>query len=124
MSRALHLDTVPDLTAAAFIRNFRRFIARRGLPREMNSDNGKSLRAASKILKALFSSSEVRRHFANRGVKWAFNLERAPWWGGYFERIVQSVKRCLKKILKYARVTSEELQTVLVEIEATLNSRL
>ena len=33
------------------------------------------------------------------------------------------MKRCLKKILKNARVTSEELQTVLVEIEATLNSR-
>ena len=36
---------------------------------------------------------------------------------------MQSVKRCLKKILKNAKVTSEELQTVLVEIETTLNSR-
>mgnify|MGYP000544943039 FL=1 len=60
---------------------------------------------------------------ANKGIKWTFNLKRAPWWGGYFERLVQSVKRCLKKILKNAKVTSEELQTVLVEIESTLNSR-
>ena len=36
---------------------------------------------------------------------------------------MQSVKRRLKKILKSAKVTSEELQTVLVEIEATLNAR-
>ena len=28
VSRAVHLDTVPDLTAEAFIRNFRRFFAR------------------------------------------------------------------------------------------------
>ena len=123
VSRAVHLDTVPDLTAEAFIRNFRRFAARRGLPRELNSDNGKTFKSASKTLKALFNSAVVRRHLANKGVKWTFNLERAPWWGGYFERLVQSVKRCLKKILKNAKITSEELQTVLVEIEATLNSR-
>ena len=110
------------MIAEAFIRNFRRFAARRGLPRELNSDNGKNFVSASKMLRALFNSSAVRRHFAKKGVEWTFNLERAPWWGGYFERLVQSVKRCLKKILKNAKVTSEELQTVLVEIEATLNS--
>ena len=121
--RAVDLDTVPDLTAEAFIRNFRRFAARRGLPRELNSDNGKTFVSASMILRALFNSPAVRRHLAKRGVKWTFNLERAPGWGGYFERLVQSVKRCLKKILKNAKVISEELQTVLAEIEATLNSR-
>ena len=75
------------------------------------------------MLRALFNSPAVRRHLANKGVKWTFNLERAPWWGGYCERLVQSVKRCLNKILKNSKVTIEELQKVLVEIEATLNSR-
>ena len=117
VSGAVHLDTVPDLTE--FIRNFRRFAARPGLPRELNSDNEKTFVSASKMLRALFNSPAVRRHLANEGVKWTFNLERAPWWGGYLERLVQSAKRCLKKILKKAKVTSEEL----VEIEATLNSR-
>ena len=49
VSRAVHLDTVPDLTAQAFIRNFRRFAARRGLPRELNSDNGKTFVSTSKM---------------------------------------------------------------------------
>ena len=75
--------------------------------------------SASKMLRALFNSPTVRRHLANKGIRWTFNRERAPWWGGYFERLVQSVKRCLKKILKNAKVT----RTVLVETEATLNSR-
>ena len=88
VSRAVHLDTVPDLTAEAFIRNFRRFAARRGLPRELKSDNGKTFVSASKMLRALFNSIAVRRHLANKGVKWTFNLERGPWWGGYFERLV------------------------------------
>ena len=42
VSRAVHLDTVPDLTAEAFIRNFRQFAAHCGLPHELNSDNWKT----------------------------------------------------------------------------------
>ena len=79
VSTGVHLDTVPDLTAEAFIRNVRRFAARRGRPRELNSDSGKTFVAASKMLRALFNSPAVRRHLANKGVKWTFNLERAPW---------------------------------------------
>ena len=123
VSRAVHLNTVPDFTAEAFIWNFQWFAACRGLPCELNSDNGKTFVSASKMLRALFNSPAVRRHLANKGVWWTFSLEGAPWWDGYFERLVQSVKRCLKKILKNAKVNREELQTVPVEIEATLYSR-
>ena len=69
VSRAVHLDTVPYLTAEAFIRNFRRFAARCGLPCKLNSDNGKTFVYASKMLRALFNSPAVRRHLANKGVK-------------------------------------------------------
>ena len=34
-----------------------------------------------------------------------------------------SVKRCLRKVLGNASLTQDELTTVLVEVEATLNSR-
>ena len=47
----------------------------------------------------------------------------APWWGGFFERLVKSTKRCLKKSLGTARVTYEELLTIIVETEGILNSR-
>ena len=50
-------------------------------------------------------------------------MERAPWWGGFFERLVRSVKRCLKKVLGNARLTFSKLLTTVVEIEGTLNSR-
>ena len=52
-----------------------------------------------------------------------FNLERTPWWGGFFERIVGYVERCLRKTLGKARLSQEELATVLVEVECSLNSR-
>ena len=52
----------------------------------------------------------------NRRIEWRFNLERAPWWGGFFERMVESVKRCLHKVIGNARLTFDELLTVLVEV--------
>ena len=42
VTRAIHLDLVPDLTAQAFLRSFRRFTARRGRPSVVVSDNGKT----------------------------------------------------------------------------------
>ena len=57
-------------------------------------------------------------------MKRTFNLEKAPWWGGVFERLVKSVKRCLKKTISGARLTYEELLTVIIEVEMILNCRL
>ena len=56
-------------------------------------------------------------------IEWRFNLERAPWWGGFFERMVGSVKKRFEKVLDNAKLTFDELLTVVVEIESTLNSR-
>ena len=58
------------------------------------------------------------------GQKERFNLERSPWWGGHFERLVDSVKRSLRKTLGNSRLTFDELNTLLIEIEWSLSSRL
>ena len=62
-------------------------------------------------------------HLAENGCEWTFNVEKAPWWGGAFERMVQSTKRCLKKMVGQASLTPDELLTAIVEIESILNSR-
>ena len=45
--------------------------------------------------------------------------------GGFFERMVGTVKRCLRKVIGTARLSFDELSTVLTEIESTVivNSR-
>ena len=45
-------------------------------------------------------------------------MEKAPWWGGFWERMVQGVKQCLRKTIGYNRLTFDQLNTLLVEIEA------
>lgn len=50
-------------------------------------------------------------------------MPRAPWWGVFFERIVRCTKLSVKNTLGRARLTYEELLTVLIEVECVLNSR-
>ena len=50
-------------------------------------------------------------------------MERSPWWGGFWERMVKTVKRSLRKILKKTKVTYEELLTLIIETEGVINSR-
>jgi hypothetical protein len=57
------------------------------------------------------------------GITWKFILEKAPWWGGYYERMVKLVKQSLRKVLGRAQLRYEEFMTVPTEIEGVLNSR-
>ena len=116
-SRAVHLDVVPHLSAETFIRSFKRFSCRRGIPRLVVSDNAKTFKTSARFLSSIFELPEVQSFLLNHKVKWRFNLEKAPWWGGFFERMIRCVKRCLKKILNNAKLTYEELLTAVVEIE-------
>ena len=50
-------------------------------------------------------------------------LEKAPWWGGYYESMVKLVQRSLRKVLGNAKLTYEDLLTVVTEVEGVLNSR-
>ena len=120
---AVHLKLVEDLSAAAFRRCLRRFTARHGTPALIVSDNTKTFQATEKALYELFNHPEVRADLGNMRVAWKFNLGRAPWWRGFFERMVASVKDCLRKTLGNVRLSYEEFLTVLVDVECTLNAR-
>ena len=122
-SRAIHMELVRDLSTGTFIRCLRRFSSRRGVPECVVSDNAKTFKKTSKILKRIFTHPSVKRFCGSRRIAWKFNMDRAPWWGGFFERMVQSAKRCLRKTLGSARLDHDELHTVVVEVEATINSR-
>ena len=122
VTRAVHLELVPDMTAQAFIRSLKRLASRRGFPSRIVSDNAKTFKAAEKMIATVLESPEALRYYSDVKMKWNFNLERAPWWGGLFKRMVQSMKRCLRKTIGSARLTYDELTTALTEVEGILNS--
>ena len=122
-SRAVHLELVPDLATRTFLLCFRRFASRRGVPSIVVTDNAKTFKSFAKTLVRLFKTAEAQNYFIKNRVCWKFNLSKAPWWSGFYERLIKSVKICLKKCIGAARLSYDELQTVLTEIEGVLNSR-
>ena len=69
VTRAVHLDLVPNMKATTFLHSFKRFSARRGLPISMISDNGHTFEAAAKEINSVFSSQEVKHYFGQRRIK-------------------------------------------------------
>lgn len=127
-TKAIHLELVTDLSADAFLLTFKRFIARRGLPRHVWSDNGGNFVGCRNKLIELYrnlqsQSSDLARFCASRHIDWHFSPGKAPHFGGLWEAGVKSAKRHLQKIVGSHTLTMEELLTTLSEIEAVLNSR-
>ena len=123
ITRGIHLELATDLSAPTFLNALRRLSSRRGTPSLVVSDNAKTFKSTAKLLTNIFSDKEIADYMENHRIRWMFNLPRCPWSGGIFERMVRSVKECLRKVLGNARLTHDELHTVLTEIECTLNSR-
>lgn len=127
-TRAVHLELASDLTAQKFILAFKRFVGHRGVCRKLYSDNATNFHGADHDLASMFvSASQFYKNVAtvleNDGTQWRFIPPNAPHYGGLWEAGVRSAKGHLRKIIGEHILTVEELSTVLVEIEACLNSR-
>ncbi|XP_072153714.1 uncharacterized protein [Bemisia tabaci] len=124
-TKAVHIESVHDLTSNSFIAALRRFTARRGCPTDLYSDCGTNFVGADNALKKLISqeSNDLSEHALARGIKFHFNPPAAPFQGGLWERAVRSMKEHFKRIVGDQKLQMDEFQTVLCRIEAILNSR-
>jgi len=130
VTKAVHLELVGDLSTNAFLAALRRFWSRRGMSKTIYSDNGTNFVGANRQLRELrelflseLHKEQVQEFATEIGVQWKFIPPRAPHFGGLWEAAVKSVKGHLRRILGNAMLIYEELFTVLVRIEACLNSR-
>lgn len=128
-TKAVHLEMVSDLTSNAFLAAFSRFVSRRGVPKDMYSDNGTTFVGASKILEKEFlefmnsNLEPLSKFLTEKGCEWHFIPPYTPHFGGLWEAGVKSVKGQLKSIFTRTSFTFEQWTTVIAEIEACLNSR-
>nr|XP_012215728.1 PREDICTED: uncharacterized protein LOC105668120 [Linepithema humile] len=125
---ALHLELVTDYTADAFISAYKRFSGRRGICATLTSDCGTNLKGADAELQRLFSAASEESQYlatllAKDGTLWKYNPPSTPHFGGKWEAGVKSMKYHLKRIMGDTLLTYEEMNTLLIQVEAVLNSR-
>lgn len=71
----------------------------------------------------VMKDERLQNYLSTNQIKWQFNLSRAPWWGGQFERMIGLVKSALNKTIGNGILRWNELQEVLLDVEITLNNR-
>ncbi|XP_063981078.1 uncharacterized protein LOC135164551 [Diachasmimorpha longicaudata] len=106
------------------------FVSRRGVPEHMYSDNGTNFVGANRELNELYNlisspdfEETVGAYATSKRIRWHFNPPLSPHFGGIWEAAGKSFKHHLKRVLKDHKLTYDQLNTLLIEIESILNSR-
>ncbi|XP_035232679.1 uncharacterized protein LOC118204473 [Stegodyphus dumicola] len=113
--RAIHLEIVTSLSADCCALALRRFIARRGRPTVIYSDNGTNFIGVPCALNQIEWQKIAALETLNP-INWKFIPPTAVWW----ERLIRIVKNRLVRVLGQSSVTYKEL---LCDAEATANNR-
>lgn len=123
-TRAIHLELVSDISTAQFMQALRRMIGRRGPVAELWSDNGTNFVGANNELARVYNKGILTQTVSEEfRIKWHFITPRAPHHGGLHEAAVKSVKKHLNRVIGAQNLTYEEYGTLLVQVEACVNSR-
>ncbi|GBM67650.1 hypothetical protein AVEN_226020-1 [Araneus ventricosus] len=89
--RAVHLELVSSLSTESFMQALRRFWARRGRGSTLYTDNGTNFVGAANALKSL-DWDFIQAECSLMKIKWLFSPPSAPWYGGFWDRMVRSIK--------------------------------
>ena len=90
---------------------------------ERQADNGGTFVKTAKWITNLRQDEKLRGLLEQHDISWKFNLSRALWWGGQFERLIAVVKSALFKVIGGAKLSWLELSEVLLDIETQINRR-
>ena len=98
-TRAVHLKLCKSMTAEEFKRSLKEFVVRRGTPNKLVSDNALTFKATNQWLHMLTQDENLFNYLNTQRIERSFNLARAPWWSGFYERMVGIMKASLSKVI-------------------------
>ena len=122
-TRAVALYITESMTATEFLTTFRQHCGRYGTPNTIFSDNAATFRQTSLFINLLHEAEPVQGFVNSHEISWKFITPRAPWTGGFYERMVGTVKRSLAKATFRRKPTLQELRALLFEVETLVNNR-
>jgi len=125
--RAVHLEKLNAMDTDSFINAFRRFVARRGRPEKVWSDNGSNFVGASNEFRKALSELDtdaIASYGVSQSIEWVFNPPLASHMGGVWERLIRTVRKVFMGLTKGdLSFTDEILETWFCEVEAIVNGR-
>lgn len=125
-TRGIHIEVSHSLSTDSCIMSLNRFMARRGHPQEIYSDQGTNFKGSSNELKLELEKldhNKLSEEFVTTQTQWFFNPPGAPHMGGAWERLVRCVKNALFAALPTRTPREELLQTMMCQVEFVVNSR-
>jgi hypothetical protein len=120
--RCVHLEMVGALSTEAFLLALQKFICRRGRPETIWSDNGTNFRGAVNAFK-LLDWKKITWETSAVMINWKFIPPTAAWWGGWWERLIRTMKEMLRKMLGHRKLSRSQMESVLCEVETAMNER-
>ena len=124
-TRAVQIEIVSSMDTSSYVMGIERFIARRGTPSVIWSDNGTNLVGAEKELLNCIQSwnGQEPPELAKKGIKWKFNPPAAPHHCGSWQRLVRCCKRVFYAIIGSRKLAPEVLERTFCLVEQSLNAR-
>ena len=122
-TRAVHLEATQSMKVNDFLMAMQRFMSLWGVPETVQSDNAKTFIRTNLEFKSIFNSRRASNFFQQNRIKWNFYTDKAPWKGGFIERLNALFKNIVKKMFRKTVLSFEEFRTILSYCSGIINSR-
>lgn len=127
--KTYHLKLSSDLSNETFLLAFTRFVASRCPVKEIYNDCGTNCIGAAQLSTSLHQfthsntyQSRIQQFLSSKQISWHFNPPSSPHFGRLWETGVKSFQSLMLRSIGSHNLTSEELNTLLMKVEVTLNS--